>query len=200
MYGIPREEESSIQCEKDEEDEEDIESAIQKELDDMKASQKPQAAVRLFTPITTNIDCVFFMKALPPIEPAKLALQICEDAKNCADIRKRRCRYINRLTPVVASDKATDNGIIRIARQVLAPYFQLNPESDASEEVSEQDDTTASIGGDAPHTVRQLFAVKAVEQADNNSMQSDTTFEAMTLSHPKASSRRLPAWLTLSIR
>lgn len=160
MYGISEEEENTITDDKDEDEVEDIEASIQKELDDMKASQKPQLAVRLFTPITTNIDCVFFMKALSPIEPEKLALQICEDARDCADIRKRRCRYINRLTPVVASDKATDNGIIRVARKVLAPYFELNPAPDAGEEASEQVDKGASTGGDAPHTVRQLALLK----------------------------------------
>ena len=103
----------------------------------MKTSQKPKER-QVFTTVRTNIECVFFMKTMEPVEPAKLVSQICQDAKACPDPRQRKTKYINRLTPVFDTDKATDKGIERVARTVLASHFELKPESaDGAEGVAE---------------------------------------------------------------
>lgn len=69
------------------------------------------------------------MKTRKPVQPDVLARKVCEDARDCPDPRQRKCRYINRLTPVLDTDKATENGIARLARRVLAPFFSLQDES-----------------------------------------------------------------------
>lgn len=115
---------------------EDIEASIEKELSEIKAPQVAQSKPRLFAPISTGIDCVFFMKSLSPVDPAKLALQICRDAHACEDVRKRKCRYINRINPVTESDKATDSGITKVAQNVLSSHFSLSDDLEAGSERS----------------------------------------------------------------
>lgn len=131
MYGIPQESNVPANPQSSAAQTEDIEVSIEKELSDMKAPLTAQSKPRLFTPVSTGIDCVFFMKVLSPVDPAALALQICEDAYACEDIRTRKCRYINRINPVTESDKATDSGIVRVAQSVLLPHFTLadNPKT-----------------------------------------------------------------------
>lgn len=122
MYGIPNP--NNQEKVDDEEDEEDIEASIQKELGDIKAAQTPKTR-QTFTPVTTALDCLFFMKTMAPVEPGKLALRMCRDARDGTDPKYKRCRYINRLTPVITTDKATENGIERVARRVLGDSFTL---------------------------------------------------------------------------
>ncbi|KAF4345780.1 dihydropteroate synthase [Fusarium beomiforme] len=118
----------------DDEDSGDIEASIKKELASM-AQPKPKTR-QTFTPIGTGLDCVFFMKTIKPIEPMKLVTKVCQDAKDCPDPMQRKTKYINRLTPVFDTDKATDKGIERVARSVMESHFELKPESgdDASAE------------------------------------------------------------------
>lgn len=82
-----------------------------------------------FTPVSAGIECLFFMKTMEPIEPGALVLKMCEDAQACLDPRSRRCKYINRLTPVFDTEKATENGINKVARGVLSSTFHLKDES-----------------------------------------------------------------------
>ncbi|KAJ4255046.1 hypothetical protein NW762_009850 [Fusarium torreyae] len=113
----------------DEEDDgvEDIEASIEKELASMK-QQKPKTK-QTFTAIGTGLDCLFFMKTVKPIEPLKLVTQASQDAKDCPDPKQRKTKYINRLTPIFDTDKATDKGIERVARSVLGSHFELKSES-----------------------------------------------------------------------
>lgn len=149
MYGIkpPSEEDEH----KDEEDV-DIEASIKQELDNMKSSQKPKTR-RTFTPITSNLECLFFMKTMKPVEPEALARKICEDARDCPDPMERKSKYVNRLTPVMNSDKATDVGIERVARLVMAPWFSLTKDSAEGDEApaKPEDETAESV---PPCTVR----------------------------------------------
>ena len=51
---------------------------------------------------------------------------------------ERKTKYINRLTPIFDTDKATESGIDRVARTVLEPWFELKPEAgDDTEKVVE---------------------------------------------------------------
>lgn len=95
----------------------------------MRKRQKPKPE-RAFAPISIGLECLFFLKTRMPVQPVDLARKICEDARDCPDPRQRKCRYINRLTPVCETDKATESGIVRLARKVLAPWFSLRSESD----------------------------------------------------------------------
>ncbi|KOS17630.1 Uncharacterized protein ESCO_002586 [Escovopsis weberi] len=73
------------------------------------------------------------MKTMKPVDPVRLVREICQDAKECPSPLQRKCRYINRLTPVVDTDKATDNGIKKVAHRVLEPFFNLRAEVAADE-------------------------------------------------------------------
>ncbi|KAL7790369.1 thiamine diphosphate-binding protein [Trichoderma ceciliae] len=119
---------------------EDIEASIQQELEGMKASQKPQVR-GVFSPVSVGIECVFFMKTMKPVDPCQLVLQICKDAQECPSPRDRKCKYINRLTPVVNTDKATEKGIQKVARKVLASFFSLNEEEREGEEQKPEEDS-----------------------------------------------------------
>ncbi|KAJ6780903.1 hypothetical protein PWT90_05563 [Aphanocladium album] len=132
MYGIPKPSDEDEKNHEGEGDDLDIEASIEQELAAMKAPRKQVAKKGVFRPISAGIECVFFMKTLKPVEPDVLVRKMCEDAQKCPDPRERKCKYINRLTPVFNTEKATEKGIERVARQVLAPYFELVPETEGS--------------------------------------------------------------------
>ncbi|KAL2752188.1 hypothetical protein ACRALDRAFT_1095430 [Sodiomyces alcalophilus JCM 7366] len=118
-----------------EDEEQDIEASIEKELDGFKAGG-PKKDNRVFKAIRADIDCVFFMKTREPIDPVTFCREICEDAESCPSLRERKTRYINRLTPVSVLDKATENGVERVARKVLAPWFELQGETEGDKAAS----------------------------------------------------------------
>ncbi|GKU02524.1 unnamed protein product [Fusarium langsethiae] len=132
----------------EDEDGGDIEASIEKELASL-AQPKPKTK-QTFTAIGTGLDCVFFMKTVKPIEPLQLVTKICQDAKDCPDPMQRKTKYINRLTPVFDTDKATDKGIERVARSVMGQHFELKKESgeDAptAEAVSSNEEAEGSAG------------------------------------------------------
>ncbi|EXV06243.1 THUMP domain protein [Metarhizium robertsii] len=105
----------------------DIEASIEAELSSMKSGGKADTN-QTFKPVSSGVECLFFMKTMDPVQPGSLAKKMCEDARDCQDQRQRKCKYINRLTPVVNMDKATDKGIAKVARAVLSPWFELKDE------------------------------------------------------------------------
>lgn len=141
MYGIRPPVDASEAHAQSGDEEEDIEASIQKELDAMKESRKPKER-RVFSPVAVGIECVFFMKTMKPVNPYQLVLRICRDAQECPSPRDRKCKYINRLTPVMDTDKATEKGIQRVARQVLPSFFSLNEEEKEGEEGEEEEKPT----------------------------------------------------------
>ncbi|EGX96573.1 THUMP domain containing protein [Cordyceps militaris CM01] len=158
LYGIAKPADEYDNA-KDEDEELDIEASIEKELAAMKAPREKSAKTGIFRPINASIECVFFMKTMKPVEPDVLVRQMCEDARKCLNPRERKCRYINRLTPVFNTDKASDKGIERVARRVLAPYFELVPESeDSAAEVPSEEvaapKTTNSDGESFTYAIR----------------------------------------------
>ncbi|RCI11525.1 hypothetical protein L249_7489 [Ophiocordyceps polyrhachis-furcata BCC 54312] len=106
-------------------DEKAIEKSIEDELSSLREKHKSSKPKEPFCPVLTGLDCLFFMKLSKPIDPAAMARKMCEDARDCPQPRQRKCRYINRLTPVTDTDRATDKGIVRVAHRVLAPFFSL---------------------------------------------------------------------------
>ncbi|KAK3951578.1 hypothetical protein QBC32DRAFT_160447 [Pseudoneurospora amorphoporcata] len=117
----------------------DIEAAIAKELGEMK--EKKTAEVRkgeddkaLLKAMKLNIDCLLFVRTKAPIEPVEFVKRIVLDTKECADIRKIKCRYLNRLTPMSVMGKATEQGLTETGRQVLEEHFDLSGKKGETQE------------------------------------------------------------------
>lgn len=136
-------------------------ASIEAELEAIRraSSSRPQRR-QTFTPVSVSLECVFFMKTMRPIEPDALARRICEDARRASWMggggegdSVRRMRYLNRLTPVMDSDKASENGIERVARRVLSRWFALRHESQAEEEKGDDKEQRSQQESEAP-TVR----------------------------------------------
>lgn len=104
----------------EEDDDEDIEAAIKKEVAEM---GNKTGTMKLITPVPLDLACVLFFKTMPPIEPVDFVQRICEEAvKNPAG---RKTRFANRLTPMKLMGRATEKGLEEVGREVLGEYFQL---------------------------------------------------------------------------
>ncbi|KAI1773731.1 hypothetical protein F4818DRAFT_421592 [Hypoxylon cercidicola] len=119
LYGIEREGSAAS----DDDGDDDIESAIQREVESMKPTVKSKDAT--FQPMRMELDCLLFIRTKPPVDPVKLVQQICKDAKGITDKQQRRSRFINRFTPVTLTAKANETGVEEVARKVLGGHFQL---------------------------------------------------------------------------
>lgn len=64
---------------------------------------------------------VIFFKTRPPVEPVSFVHSICQDAADGAE--QKRCRFVKRLTPITAMEKATERGLEEVAQRVVAPHF-----------------------------------------------------------------------------
>jgi tRNA acetyltransferase TAN1 len=62
-----------------------------------------------------------FFRTRSPLEPVSFVHKICQDIAEGA--QPRNLRYVKRLTPITATDKATTQGLDSVAKQVLAPHF-----------------------------------------------------------------------------
>lgn len=89
------------------------------------------------------------MKTRDPVEPVALCRRMCQDAAICTDMKKRKTKYVNRLTPVTALDKASENGVKRAARKALAPWLVLVASSDAEAKEEEEEVKAKSSAADA---------------------------------------------------
>ncbi|KAF1839803.1 hypothetical protein BDW02DRAFT_593668 [Decorospora gaudefroyi] len=95
----------------------DIEAEIKKELADIrKPSTKP-----LFTSLKLDTQCLMFFRTRSPLEPVSFVHKICQDIADGAQLKN--LRYVKRLTPITATDKATPQGLEAVAKQVLGPHF-----------------------------------------------------------------------------
>ncbi|CAD0085247.1 unnamed protein product [Aureobasidium mustum] len=98
-----------------------IEAEIQQELADIRKPQdKP-----LFWSIKLDVQCVIFFKTRAPVEPVSFVRRICEDAAK--ENAPKRTRFCNRLTPMTLMGKATEDGLEKTAKQVLAPHLHTEP-------------------------------------------------------------------------
>lgn len=105
----------------DEEDEEDIEASIQKEVAGMSG---PSATnTKLFSPVHLDLQCVLFFKVRKPIEPVAFCQRICEEVVASPGVRKMK--YANRLTPVEMIVKANERGLEEVGKVVLGGCFKL---------------------------------------------------------------------------
>jgi tRNA acetyltransferase TAN1 len=82
-----------------------------------------QGLGKLFTPVYLDLQCVLFFKTKSPIVPVDFVRTICEDATSQES--KKRVRFVNRLTPMTVSAKATEKGLEDVGKRVLREHFQL---------------------------------------------------------------------------
>lgn len=189
MYGItPPKEAAAVEGdggEEGEEGEEDIEASIKKELEGYKAPKSDAAREKwAFSIVPVVMDCVLFVKTRAPVQPVEFCRRICEDAKACTNLMERKTRYVNRLTPVTAMNKASEKGIDRAAREALAHWFTLNKAtaSTEGEDKSGEDKSNEDKGEDKSGDEVQTEASDAAKAAG-------TEKPAYTVSH---GSRCLP--------
>ncbi|TGJ83997.1 hypothetical protein E0Z10_g4786 [Xylaria hypoxylon] len=118
----------------EDEEPEDIETAIEKEIAAMRPANKPKDAP--FDLLKMNVDCVLFMRTRAPVDPLVLVREICNDAAVAKDKSLWRSRFINKLTPITLTGKATEKGLEDVAMKVLSDHFRL-----ADAETEEKDDS-----------------------------------------------------------
>ncbi|KAF2007723.1 hypothetical protein P154DRAFT_1247 [Amniculicola lignicola CBS 123094] len=94
-----------------------IEAEIAKELDGM----RKRPANPRFTSVRLDTQCLIFFKTRLPVEPASFVRQLCQDAAGGVELK--HCRFVKRLTPITAIEKATDKGLDEVAQRALAPHF-----------------------------------------------------------------------------
>ncbi|KAI1440113.1 hypothetical protein F5Y02DRAFT_363212 [Annulohypoxylon stygium] len=144
----------------------DIEASIQKEVQSLKPSSSTTStstnpnpsSSSPFEPIRLDLDCLLFMRTHSPVDPVALAHRICVDARDDVGKEKwtgrRRSRFLNRFTPVTASGKATEAGLVEVARKVLGEHFKLAEEKveadgkDADGDGGEKEESEEVGGGD----------------------------------------------------
>lgn len=115
-----------------------IEAEIQQELADIR---KPQSKP-LFWSIRLDVQCgkrlcqfpggclaefqqVLFFKTRAPVEPVSFVHRICEDAAKNPQLK--RTRFCKRLSPMTLMGKANEDGLEKVAKEVLAPHFHQEP-------------------------------------------------------------------------
>ncbi|KAI3339357.1 hypothetical protein F4824DRAFT_456967 [Ustulina deusta] len=139
---------------------EDIEAAIEKELAAMKSASKPKNSP--FDLLKMNVDCVLFMRTRAPVDPLVLVRHICKDAAAAKDKSLWRSRFINKLTPITLTGKATEKGLEDVARKVLSDHFRL-----AEGEAGEKDDDANNACSYAIRpTIRAHTTLKRTEVID----------------------------------
>ncbi|EAL92475.1 THUMP domain protein [Aspergillus fumigatus Af293] len=100
------------------EDEGDIEAQIRKEIESLKPrSAKP----RQFQAIRMEMPCVTFIRFDKSIDPEKLVHDVCLDAH--ANPEKKRCRWVQRMTPVRSIRKTLSVDLEAFAKEILKPHF-----------------------------------------------------------------------------
>ena len=93
----------------------------------------------MFEYVHLDLPCLLFFKVRPPIDPVDLVHRICKEV--VADPWIRRMRYINRLSPVSTTAKASEKGLQELATTVLAKHFELAREDGGGKEIEGVDQT-----------------------------------------------------------
>ncbi|KAL7803803.1 hypothetical protein V8C44DRAFT_343141 [Trichoderma aethiopicum] len=204
LYGIKPPADESEAHPAEGEEEEDIEASIEKELERMKARPKPQSR-GVFSPVSVTIECVFFMKTMRPVDPCRLVREMCLDAQRCGSPMERKCKYINRLTPVMDTEKASEKGVRRVARKVLKEVFELNEEEEEVDDAEDGEGGKKEDGEEKPveekvgeaEEVKKTEEVKETEEVKKTE-EVKTTEEAKEAAVPETKSPQTP--FTYAIR
>jgi tRNA acetyltransferase TAN1 len=68
-----------------------------------------------------DLSLVLFFKTRPPIVPETFVHHIVQDAAESSGIKTSR--WVRRLSPMTMMGKATEEGLEKVAKAVLAPHF-----------------------------------------------------------------------------
>jgi tRNA acetyltransferase TAN1 len=154
MYGIKSGEDGDAS----DAEEEDIESAIKKELGALTDKGK-RISNSVLEEVRIKEECLLFMRCKAPIEPVQFARHICQDAASTGH-GGVKARYLNRLTPLTAIAKASETGLDEAMRKALAGHFKLksagteensNPEATGTQSEAQHDGAGKEV---QPATVR----------------------------------------------
>ncbi|PGH18112.1 hypothetical protein AJ79_00740 [Helicocarpus griseus UAMH5409] len=104
----------------DNDDGDDIEAQIRKEVDGMKPKGSKNNKGP-FQPIRLDIPCLAFIKMDKSLDPVQIAHRLCATARANSD--QKRSRWIQRITPVTLTQKVLGGGIEQLSREVLKPHF-----------------------------------------------------------------------------
>ncbi|KAK7202890.1 hypothetical protein BZA70DRAFT_284238 [Myxozyma melibiosi] len=100
------------------EDNDDIEASLAKELDSFKAKKADK--VKLFTPLDLGCECVIFFRTKKPVDPVSFVHKICSEALTSGT---KSTRYTLRLSPVSLTASANEDELKKLALKVLEPHF-----------------------------------------------------------------------------
>ncbi|RJE21713.1 THUMP domain protein [Aspergillus sclerotialis] len=101
-----------------EEDEDDIEAQIRKEVEGLKPGKdKP----RKFQSIKVDVPCLTFVRLDKSIDPVELTHRLCVEAR--ANPEKKRSRWIKRIIPVTSIRKTLSVDLEAFAKEILKPHF-----------------------------------------------------------------------------
>ncbi|KAI0517709.1 hypothetical protein F5B22DRAFT_602004 [Xylaria bambusicola] len=139
---------------------EDIEVAIEKEIATMESANKTKNSV--FDLIRMNVDCVLFMRTRAPVDPLKLVREICKDAAVANDRKLLRSRFINKLTPITLTGKATEKGLEDVAKKILSDHFRMADDETDTENDGENEAYSYAIRP----TLRAHSSLKRTEVID----------------------------------
>ena len=68
---------------------------------------------------------VVFFKTVAPVDPVALVKRICQDAMD--EPLRKRTRFVKRLSPMTLMARASEEGLEKVSREVLAPHFHQQP-------------------------------------------------------------------------
>lgn len=154
MYGIKSGQDGDASDVEDE----DIESAIEKELGALKDKGK-RTSDSVLEEVRIKEECLLFMRCRAPIEPVEFSRRICQDAASTGH-GGAKARYLNRLTPLTAIAKASETGLDEAVRKAVAGHFKLKSASTEENSNPEATGTRSETGHDGvgkeatPATVR----------------------------------------------
>ncbi|KAL2222932.1 THUMP domain protein [Thermoascus aurantiacus ATCC 26904] len=110
--------ENTGKVEESEDDDDDIEAQIRKEVEGL----KPKSEARpLFQAIRLDIPCLIFIRVDKSIDPVQLVHRLCAEAQ--ANPEKKKSRWIKRMTPVTSIRKTLSVDLESFAKEILKPHF-----------------------------------------------------------------------------
>ncbi|KAI5842508.1 hypothetical protein DFP73DRAFT_479854, partial [Morchella snyderi] len=113
LYGLDPPTEGAENVE--EEEDEDIEAAIQREISGLK--EKGDKSKKLFLNVKLDLDCVVFFRTKEPCVPTEIVHALLSGKVQSQSM------WTHRLTPISRTGKATPEVLEEIAREVLKPHF-----------------------------------------------------------------------------
>lgn len=119
-------------------------SSIENDIDAELAELSKPTKIQLFKPVRLEVQCgtyrwpadsasvhltdlptVVFFKTVAPVDPVAVVKQICQDAMN--EPLRKRTRFVKRLSPMTLMGRASEEGLEKVATEVLAPHFHQQP-------------------------------------------------------------------------